>query len=53
MKLELNLSAEISWDLTSLMQPCVSVPPTKFSEKRKCEVPALLLWPDLMFTNPL
>lgn len=55
LKLELNLSAEISPDLTSLMQQCVSVPPTKFSlRKWKCEVPSLCcLLQDLMFTNQL
>lgn len=40
MKLELNLSAEIPWNLTSLMQPRVSVPPSKVSGKWKCEVPS-------------
>lgn len=43
MKLELNLSAEISWNLTSLMQHCVSVPSTEFSLKNgnvKCPAPA-------------
>lgn len=48
-------SAEISWDLTSLMQPRLSVPSTKFSlRKPKCEVPSLCcLWQDPMFTNQL
>lgn len=40
MKLELNLSAEIPWNLTSLMQPRASAPPSKVSEKWKCEVPS-------------
>lgn len=55
LKLEPNLSAAISWNLTSLMEQCLSVPSTKFSlRKRKCEVPSLCcLWQDSMFTNQL
>lgn len=55
LKLEQNLSAAISWKLTSLMEQCVSVPSTKFSlRKRKCEVPSLCcLRQDSMFTNQL
>lgn len=39
-KLELYLSAEISWNLTSLMQLCVSVPSTKFWENGNVKCPA-------------
>lgn len=54
LKLELTLSAEISWNLTGLMRPRVSVPSTEFSEKMLMWSARLCcLWQDSMFTNQL